>query len=179
MRGASARMSLPAFLFGQPHRIRLDPCHWPASSSVIRSIGVSCARQCPEQQPPPRVACSALLRQLGIHLHAPSPPPRSPRGISVRAPFPFPTVGTGRRLSSPQPPPLCRLTSWTYAASLSASTPRAPPHPLRRASCRPLPPPHNACTDVEAAFIGDQDDEEVEGGDLGAASDTKANAMFA
>jgi len=33
------------------------------------------------------------------------------------------------------------------------------------------------CTDVEAAFNGDRDDEEVERGDLGAASDTEEDAM--
>jgi len=33
------------------------------------------------------------------------------------------------------------------------------------------------CTDVEAAFNGDRDDEEVERGDLGAASDTEKDAM--
>jgi len=33
------------------------------------------------------------------------------------------------------------------------------------------------CTDVEAAFNGDRDDDEVEGGDLGAASDTEEDAI--
>jgi len=139
---------------------RLDPCHLPASSSVIRSIGIGCARQWPAQQPPPRVACSPLLRPLGIHLHAPSPPPPSPRGISVRAPSPFPTAGTGRRVSSPHPPPLCGLTPWTYPAVENH-----------------YQAVNEVCTDVEAAFNGDRDDDEVEGGDLGAASDMEEDSM--
>jgi len=40
-----------------------------------------------------------------------------------------------------------------------------------------LRPPHHACTDVEAAFNGDRDDDDVEGGELGAASDTEEDAM--
>jgi len=33
------------------------------------------------------------------------------------------------------------------------------------------------CTDVEAAINGDRDDDEVEGGDLGGASDAEEDAM--
>jgi len=73
----------------------------------------------------------------------------------VRAPSPFPTMGTGRRVSSPPPPPPCGLTSGTYPAVEN----------YYRAV-------DEVCTDVEAAFNGDRDDEKVEGGDLGAASDT-------
>jgi len=78
----------------------------------------------------------------------------------VHAPSPFPTVGTGRGVSFPRPPHLCGLISWTY--------------PAVEIYYRPV---DEECTDVEAAFNGDRDDEEVQGGHLGAARDKKEDAM--
>jgi len=78
----------------------------------------------------------------------------------VRAPSPFPNVGTGRRVSSPHPAPLCGLISWTYPAVEN----------YYRAV-------HEVSNDVEAVFNGARDDEDLEGGDLGAACDTDHDAM--
>jgi len=55
---------------------------------------------------------------------------------------------------------LCRFTSWAYPAVES----------YYRAV-------DEVCTDVEVAFNGDRDDDEVEGGDLSAESDTEEDAM--
>jgi len=62
----------------------------------------------------------------------------------VRAPSPFLTVETGRRVSSLHPPPLCALTSWTYLAVEN----------YYRAV-------DEVCADLEAAFNGDREDDEI------------------